>query len=257
MPALRDAIVRLFAKDLGLDYPADGVVVAGGARPIIYATYRALVNPGDPRRVSGAVVERPDHYRPPDGCEGRSDRNGPGHAPFLPDAAMLRPHRRDARMLALCSAPKPDGHLLRRREPEGDLPISCSRKTRAAGFPRRTAAATSMYDQVYWMLTFGGTRHVTPVGLDPRMAPWTIFVDGASKGFAATGLRAFSSASAPRHREAHRTPSATWEHGRRAPEQVAVAGFLDDSAGDGGITAPPSTEASISVSNFSTRASNR
>ncbi len=46
-----------------------------------------------------------------------------------------------------------------------------------------------MYDQVYWMLTFGGTEHVTPVQVRPAMARYTIFVDAISKSFAATGLR--------------------------------------------------------------------
>jgi len=39
------------------------------------------------------------------------------------------------------------------------------------------------------MLTFGDTTHVTPVGLRPAMRDYTIFVDGISKAFAATGLR--------------------------------------------------------------------
>jgi aspartate aminotransferase len=46
-----------------------------------------------------------------------------------------------------------------------------------------------MYDQVYWMLTFGDTRHVDPVSLRPEMAPYTVYVDGISKAFAATGVR--------------------------------------------------------------------
>jgi aspartate aminotransferase len=28
-----------------------------------------------------------------------------------------------------------------------------------------------MYDQIYWVLTYGGAKHVTPVGLVPEMAP--------------------------------------------------------------------------------------
>ena len=46
-----------------------------------------------------------------------------------------------------------------------------------------------MYDHIYWMLCFGETRHYTPVGLLPEMARYTLFVDGISKAFAATGLR--------------------------------------------------------------------
>jgi aspartate aminotransferase len=46
-----------------------------------------------------------------------------------------------------------------------------------------------LYDQVYRMLTFGATRHVTPVALRPAMSEYTISLDAISKSFAATGLR--------------------------------------------------------------------
>jgi len=46
-----------------------------------------------------------------------------------------------------------------------------------------------LWDQVYWMLTFGDNRHYAPPQLVPESARWTIFVDGISKAFAATGLR--------------------------------------------------------------------
>jgi aspartate aminotransferase len=46
-----------------------------------------------------------------------------------------------------------------------------------------------MYDHVYWTLCFGDTEHVTPVALVPEVARYTVFVDGISKAFAATGVR--------------------------------------------------------------------
>jgi aspartate aminotransferase len=46
-----------------------------------------------------------------------------------------------------------------------------------------------MYDQMYWMLTFGDTIHYNPVSLRPEMKDYTIFIDGISKAFAATGVR--------------------------------------------------------------------
>ncbi len=46
-----------------------------------------------------------------------------------------------------------------------------------------------LYDQVYWMLTFGSQRHETPVHAVPEAARYTVFVDGISKAFAATGVR--------------------------------------------------------------------
>jgi aspartate aminotransferase len=46
-----------------------------------------------------------------------------------------------------------------------------------------------MYDHVYWTLCFGDTAHVTPPGLVPEAARYTVFIDGISKAFAATGVR--------------------------------------------------------------------
>ena len=47
VPELRRAVADLYRREMELDYPVESVVVAGGARPLIYATYRTLVDPGD------------------------------------------------------------------------------------------------------------------------------------------------------------------------------------------------------------------
>jgi aspartate aminotransferase len=46
-----------------------------------------------------------------------------------------------------------------------------------------------LFDQMYWTLTLGENRHYTPVTLRPELKEVTIFVDGVSKSFAATGIR--------------------------------------------------------------------
>ena len=46
-----------------------------------------------------------------------------------------------------------------------------------------------MYDQIYWALTSGEIKHYNPVSLCPEIADYTIFIDGISKAFAATGVR--------------------------------------------------------------------
>ncbi len=56
IPELRKSVTRFYAHGLGLEYPVDSVLIAGGARPIIYAIYRALCDPGD--RV---LVPRPSY----------------------------------------------------------------------------------------------------------------------------------------------------------------------------------------------------
>ena len=47
-----------------------------------------------------------------------------------------------------------------------------------------------MYDQVYWQLTFGGRRaRRSGDAAARRWRAYTIYVDGISKAFAATGVR--------------------------------------------------------------------
>ena len=45
--ACREAVRDLYARRLGLEYPVESVLLAGGARPFIAGAYLALVNPGD------------------------------------------------------------------------------------------------------------------------------------------------------------------------------------------------------------------
>src|SRR4051812_28506775 len=45
MPELRQAVSNLLKERGELDYKADEIVIAGGARPVIYAIFRALVDP--------------------------------------------------------------------------------------------------------------------------------------------------------------------------------------------------------------------
>jgi aspartate aminotransferase len=46
-----------------------------------------------------------------------------------------------------------------------------------------------LYDQIYSQLTFGEHKHYDPVTLRPELKDYTVFIDGGSKCFAATGVR--------------------------------------------------------------------
>jgi aspartate aminotransferase len=85
-----------------------------------------------------------------------------------------------------------------------------------------------MYDQVYWMLTSGGARHVDPLSLRPAIAPYLVVVDAISKAFASTGLRVGWAVAAP---DVIGPMNDIIGHiGAWAPraEQVATARFLCD-----------------------------
>ncbi|HET8774630.1 MAG TPA: aminotransferase class I/II-fold pyridoxal phosphate-dependent enzyme, partial [Thermoanaerobaculia bacterium] len=84
-----------------------------------------------------------------------------------------------------------------------------------------------LWDQVYWMLTFGEeNRHWTPPQVVPEAAAYTIFVDGISKALAATGLRVGWTVAPPA--VTARMRDIIGHVGAWAPkaEQLAVAAFL-------------------------------
>jgi aspartate aminotransferase len=220
--ALREEIVRFYQRELGLDYPVDSVLIAGGARPIIYAIYRAIVDPGE-TVIFPTPSWNNNHYTYLTG--GRACEIPVGaETNFFPTAALLEPHVGSARLICVNTPLNPTGTVMEKKEVEaiGQLVVDENRRRSRSG----QRSLYLMWDQVYWMLTFGEARHYAPPQLVPESAAWTIFVDGISKAFAATGVRV-GWAVAPPYVTA-RMRDILGHVGAWAPraEQVAVAALL-------------------------------
>ena len=183
MPALRKAVVTFSERRLGLRLENDNVLVASGARPLIYAAYRIVANPGE-KVVFPVPSWNNIHY-----CQMSGARpiaiSCDASTGFLPTAAQLGGRLRDARMLVLNSPVNPTGTVFTAEQLADICDAVLEENERRAGVDRPLYL---LYDQVYWMLTFG-VEHVHPVALRPEMARYTLYVDGISKSFAATGLR--------------------------------------------------------------------
>lgn len=184
MPGLRTAVAGFCERRLGLKPEKDGVLITAGARPLIYGVYRILVDPGE-RVVFPVPSWNNVHYCQMSGGEAVSVACDAKTA-FLPTASLLRGKLRGARLLVLNSPVNPTGTAFTGEQLAEICDAVLEENDRRAGSDRPLYL---LYDQVYWMLTFGGVRHVHPVALRPEMAKYTIYVDGISKSFAATGLR--------------------------------------------------------------------
>ena len=225
LPALREAIRSLYTRELGFTPDVRSIIVTSGSRPGIYATYRALVDAGD-RVVYPTPSWNNNHYvhlvsgvRVPVPCDASSR--------FMPTRAMLEPVVRDARLLALCSPQNPTGTAFTADELRDICELVVEENARRGDAERPLFL---MYDQVYWALTFGSTRHVHPIGVCPEVAPYTMYVDGISKALAATGVRVGWLVAPP---DLAGPMSGLLGHvGAWAPkaEQSAVAAFLGDAA---------------------------
>ena len=224
IPALKKAVVALYERALGLRYGVDSVVVTGGSRPGIYGTFRTLVDAGD-RVVYPVPSWNNNHYCHLIGADGVAVPCSAEQS-FLPTRELLAPAVRDARLVALCSPLNPAGTAFTADALAGicDLVLEENARRDAEG----ARPLYVLYDQVYWTLTFGGTVHHTPVALRPEMARYTVFVDGISKAFAATGVRVGWVVGPP---DVIAAMSDVLGHvGAWAPraEQVATAAFLAD-----------------------------
>ena len=182
---LREAVREFWRDRLGLELPLESVVIAGGSRPVIYAAYRAVVEPGD-TVVYPVPSWNNNHYCHLVGGRDVAVETDPEHG-FLPTAATLQPHLRTARLIALNTPLNPAGTVLSPEEVGRICEAIVAENRRRDGAGEKPLYL--LYDQVYWMLTFGSARHEIPVRAVPEMARYTIFVDGISKAFAATGLR--------------------------------------------------------------------
>src|SRR3982751_6154155 len=181
---LREAVRTLYQRELGLDPSLASVIVTSGSRPGIYATYRGLVDPGE-RVVYPTPSWNNPYYVQLVGAVGVPVPVGP-ESRFMPTRDSLQEAVRDARLLVLCSPQNPAGTMFTAQSLGAicDLVLEENARRRATERPLYL-----MYDQVYWTLTLEGRHHVHPLQVRPAMAPYAIYIDGASKSLAATGIR--------------------------------------------------------------------
>jgi aspartate aminotransferase len=184
MPGLRQAVQAFYQQWLGLEYPLESILVTGGSRPGLYTTYRAVVDPGD-TVVYPVPSWNNNHYVSLLGARGVPVPCSVENA-FLPTRAVLEDAVRGARLLVLNSPLNPSGTAFT-AEALADICDLVLEENARRGEGERPLYL--LYDSVYWMLTFGSTTHVNPVSLRPEMREYTIFIDGISKAFAATGMR--------------------------------------------------------------------
>lgn len=183
--SLRKAVVAHYEQRLGLRYPADTVQITSGARPGLYAAYATIVDPGE-TVVYPVPSWNNDHYAYLVGAKAIEVPTRPEDG-FLPTAALLEPHLRDARLISINSPLNPAGTMISPDELRRICQLILAENTRRKASGQRLLYL--VYDQIYWELQFGAVRHVTPVEVAPEMAAYTIFVDGISKAWAATGIR--------------------------------------------------------------------
>ena len=184
MLELRQAVSNLLHDRGGLIYKTDEILIAGGARPIIYCIFRALVDPGD-EVIFATPSWNNNHYSYLNGAKQIVIEASPEQN-FMPTAKDIQPYISSASLIALCSPQNPTGTVFTKKGLE-DICDMILTENRKRGEEKKPVYL--MYDQIYWALTQANIQHHDPVTLRPEMKKYTLFVDGISKSLAATGVR--------------------------------------------------------------------
>lgn len=181
--SLRKAISKDVKNRWNLDYSENDILVAGGSRPLIYAAFRTIVDPND-KVIYPVPSWNNNHYAYLTDAQkievATSEENN-----FLPTAADIKPHLKGAVLIALCSPLNPTGTMFTKQQ-LADICEMIVEENKSRGQDEKPLYL--MYDQIYAMLTFDA-KHFDPVSLYPELKDYTIYIDGASKCFAATGIR--------------------------------------------------------------------
>lgn len=181
---LREAVVSFIKERENLDYTTSEILIAAGGRPLIYTAFRAIVDKGD-KVIYPVPSWNNNHYVHFNDAEHvvvecKLENN------FMPTAAAIKPHIKGAALIAVCSPLNPTGTTFTKNELEEICALIVEENESRSTDEKKLYL---LYDQIYWTLTFGDTQHYNPVGLNPKMKEYTIFIDGISKAFAATGVR--------------------------------------------------------------------
>ena len=221
--SLRKSIAKDLKNRWNLDYSADEILVAGGSRPLIYATFKTIVDDGD-KVVYPIPSWNNNHYAYLTHAEKVEVETSQSNN-FLPTAEELKPYLKGAVLLALCSPLNPTGTMFT-KEQLSEICELVLEENKSRGENEKPLYL--MYDQIYAMLTFD-EEHFNPVSLFPELKDYVIFVDGTSKCFAATGVRvgwSFGPQEIIDKMKSLLTHVGAWAP---KPEQEAVAVYLEQS----------------------------
>jgi len=226
LPELRKAIANLYARELGVDYGPNGIVVGAGARPVMYGIFQCFLEKGE-GFAYGVPSWNTQYYVYLTQARGLPIRTD-ASSRFLPTAAQVAAVLPQARIFCLNSPLNPTGTAYRPDELEAVCRVVLQENRRREALGKRPCIF--IFDQVYWTLTGAGLTHAHPLALVPELAPWTIYVDAISKSLAGTGLRVGWALVPPHLRDPLKFFIGHTGGFAPRPEQRATALYLQDHA---------------------------
>ena len=175
---LREAIVKKFKRENGLDYKVSQTIVGTGGKHVIYNALLATLNPGDE-----VVIPRPYWVSYPEMvilC---------GGTPVFADTDMAHDFKLQPEDLERVITPKTKWIILNSPSNPSGAAYTRDEMKKITDVLMRHPQVWVLTDDMYEHLTYGDFEFVTPAQVEPGLYERTLTMNGVSKAYAMTGWR--------------------------------------------------------------------
>jgi len=219
---LRTAISEHIKYHGQFEYQPEDIIVASGARPLIYLLFKTLVDPGEKiiyttpswntqyfiylaNAIPVVITTKPE--------------NG-----FLITASDLKPYIKEAVLININSPLNPCGTILSKHALQEIFDLIVEENIQRSATKQKPLYV--FFDIIYWFLVYNEIQYINPISLNPKIKDYIVFVDGISKCFAATGVRVGWAFGPQTIIEKMRSISAHLGAWAPKPEQIGTAKYL-------------------------------
>lgn len=177
-PALRQAVAAKFRRENGLDYGPDDIVVANGAKQIIFNALMATLDAGDE-----AILPAPYFVSYPEMVKLL------GGVPVTPVCGPATGFRLTPAMLEAAITPRTKWLFLNMPGNPSGAVYSTEDLQALGAVLARHPQVLILSDEIYEHILFDGRRFVSFGAACPELRDRTLIVNGVAKAYAMTGWR--------------------------------------------------------------------
>ncbi len=176
--ALRKAVCEKFARDSGLDYKPEEIIVSTGGKQVIFDALLATINPGDE-----AIIPAPCWVSYPDIVELAEGK------PVIVQCGQNNGFKMTAADLEAAITPKTKWLIINNPcNPTGAAYDAAEMKA-LTDVLMKHPNVWIFTDDIYEKLVYDGFKPATILEVEPRLRDRTVTMNGCSKAYAMTGWR--------------------------------------------------------------------
>ncbi|MYZ41663.1 pyridoxal phosphate-dependent aminotransferase [Schauerella aestuarii] len=176
--ALREAVVRKFARDNGLTFTPDQIQVGCGAKQVLYNALQATLNPGDE-----VVIPTPAWVSYPEMVQLA------GGTPVIVRCDAATGFKITPQQLERAITPRTKWLMLNSPSNPSGAVYTYDELAALGEVLLRHPQVWIMADDIYEKIRYDETPFATPAAVTPALALRTLTINGVSKAYAMTGWR--------------------------------------------------------------------